>query len=228
MFLKRNAPHGIPKCRISNVTVVRCAPMFLLPLQRRILNVLIMSKSIIKDLSCLLALCFSIGAFIVSLLCNTTYDVDYPSLLVSVLSVLVTALVGWNIYSLVDFNRRKKELMAIANNSSTELKDYMISVERSLWYLYFYLYLGKSPQGLHFEFIFHGLLLTSHFSERGETGKCNTIIDALIKSLHEPQSASILKVSKEQLLKIMLQLSNQQQLPRYHELLTMIAALPTH
>jgi len=178
-------------------------------------------------LLCGMALFISVTALVVSLLRNSTWNVDYPSLLVSVLSVLVTLLIGWNIYSLVDFNHRKKEIKDITDDTSMKLNDYMIGVERSLWFLYFHLYLGKSPQGLPFEFIHHGLRLIYHFSLKGETEKCGIIIHALIKSLSEQQSISISEVSKEQLLKEMLELHNQGHLSLYRELLEKIALLNT-
>lgn len=178
-------------------------------------------------LLCCMALLISATALVVSLFRNSSWDVDYPSLLVSVLSVLVTLLIGWNIYSLVDFNHRKKELKDITEDTSKKLNDYMIGVERSLWYLYFYLYIGKSPQGLPFEFIHHGLRLAYHFSAKGEVEKCDIIFNAIIKSLSEPQSISMSEISKEQILKEMLELRSQEHSSLYQTLLEKIVLLTT-
>lgn len=58
---------------------------------------------------CALSMAVSVAALVVSLLRNRTYDVDYPSLLVSVLSVIVTVLIGWHIVDYLALRRNIEE-----------------------------------------------------------------------------------------------------------------------
>lgn len=53
------------------------------------------------------SLIMSIAALCRSLPC--VMGVDYMGVIVGILSLLVTVLIGWNIYTVVDFNRIKEE-----------------------------------------------------------------------------------------------------------------------
>lgn len=55
-----------------------------------------------------ISLALSVVAFAVSLVCTILYSmpVDSAEVIISTLSVLVTVLIGWNIYSVVDFNKK--------------------------------------------------------------------------------------------------------------------------
>lgn len=68
---------------------------------------------------------------------NNTYD--YNDGLVTILSVLVTLLIGWNIYTVVDFNRKtekmeekvKKEIQE-TKDENKKLKDDYLSIKKDL------------------------------------------------------------------------------------------------
>lgn len=55
----------------------------------------------------IIALCFSIAAIIV-VYPRVTLEIDYLGLIVGMLSFLITLLMGWNIYTLVDFKGKIK------------------------------------------------------------------------------------------------------------------------
>ena len=56
------------------------------------------------------SLIMSVAALCRSLPC--VMGVDYMGVIVGILALLVTVLIGWNIYSVVDFNKKKEELIA--------------------------------------------------------------------------------------------------------------------
>lgn len=71
---------------------------------------------------------------------NNTYD--YNGALVTILSVLVTLLLGWNIYTVVDFNRKVEkaeekvgEEVEVIKAESQKLKDDYLELENSLKYM---------------------------------------------------------------------------------------------
>lgn len=71
---------------------------------------------------------------------NNTYD--YNGTLVTILSVLVTLLLGWNIYTVVDFNRKVEkaeekvgEEIEVIKAESQKLKDDYLELENSLKYM---------------------------------------------------------------------------------------------
>jgi len=70
-------------------------------------------------------------------------NVDYSSLLVSVLSLLVTILVGWNIYTVIDFKaqirkarRDYKKIEGSIKNSDQKAFDANISTNHALYQFY--------------------------------------------------------------------------------------------
>lgn len=68
-------------------------------------------------------------------------EFDYLGVIVGVLSLLITILIGWNIYTMVDFNRKTKELerkvereIRNMNTDNQKLKDDYQKLEKSLRY----------------------------------------------------------------------------------------------
>jgi len=178
-----------------------------------------------KNFLCVLSLVVSGIALVVSLLRNSTWDVDYPSLLVSVLSALVTVLIGWNIYTVMDLRKTKAELAAMSYGISKQLQGDMACIENSLWMVYHYLYLQKDQLGLPFRYIQCGLLCLYHASEYGDIRTCEVVIDALVQSLVAPQRISVSQSSKQQLLLALSKVRNQDKLPNFPTLAEKIALI---
>lgn len=76
---------------------------------------------IVKLIVCLLAIVLSIIA--ISRTCYRTVELgfDYLGIIVGVLAILVTFLVGWNIYSVVDTNNKTKEMKSEIDTLKTIL-----------------------------------------------------------------------------------------------------------
>lgn len=100
--------------------VLRCPPFSLsLPLLNK--NILVVNKSL-RDILCVAAVLISVVSLIISVARNYTYDVDYPSLLVSVLSVIVTILIGWQVVNYVLMEKHIKNTLDESLKAVT--KDY--------------------------------------------------------------------------------------------------------
>lgn len=69
----------------------------------------------------LLAIIISIAAIVVSLKYNHPITADWLGSLVGILSLLVMMLIGWNIYSVIDFNRLKKDTENLNNTIDKEV-----------------------------------------------------------------------------------------------------------
>lgn len=176
-----------------------------------------------KNFLCALSLVVSVIALVVSLLRNSTWDVDYPSLLVSVLSILVTVLIGWNIYTVMDLRAIRQDLANMSYGISKQIQGNMTNIEHSLWMAYHYLYLHNDPLGLPFRYIHCGLLCLYHTSAFGDIQTCNVIIDALVQSLMSPQRISVPQSAKRQLLLTLSKIQNIDKLPNFPTLVEKIA-----
>lgn len=69
----------------------------------------------------LLAIIVSIAAIVVSLKYNHPITADWLGVLVGILSLLVMVLIGWNIYSVIDFNKAKSETEKLNNTIWKEM-----------------------------------------------------------------------------------------------------------
>jgi len=78
---------------------------------------------------------------------------DYLGLTVGILSLLVTVLIGWNIYTLVDLKSLQNKLQGIVDGTSRHINANMMITEGTHLMIYHYLMTGRDPLGIEFRFI---------------------------------------------------------------------------
>ena len=100
---------------------------------------------------------------------NATYD--YHGGLVTILAILVTVLIGWNIYSIVDFNRRKNEVNTLylaVNQALAEVSKWNNNsdgiTEFSFVYVYQHLLSIKASPEMYDRFLKHSISALKYFS----------------------------------------------------------------
>lgn len=75
----------------------------------------------------IVAITLSITATCIAAYRTPELEFDYQGVIVGVLSLLVTALIGWNIYNIIDFNKKAEELSTktnvISSIMNTQLKE---------------------------------------------------------------------------------------------------------
>lgn len=169
-----------------------------------------------------MALCISCYA---ALSCDKRIEADWMGILVGVLSLLVTVLIGWNIYSLIDFNRSRKELemlkvkMDINTNASLALKD------ADVFMIYHYLVTGKDPLGLEYRYIHSGLTCLSNLSKMGNFTACNVVVQAMIESIKRAEDIFILQSLKEELLSLLSEVQQSRRIKNFHEVARIVALI---
>ena len=133
-------------------------------------------------------------------LCNSlprTDGLDYIGVIVGILSLLVTILIGWNIYTVIDFNKTKEELskneavlsdliLRVNNNTTAD----SAALEFYFAYLYAYLLTNNEPFGLGFWYINHTLNAILKYSEIAKYKECNALVEMLLSTITEPQNKS--------------------------------------
>ena len=159
-------------------------------------------------------------------------ELDYIGVIVGILSLLVTILIGWNIYAVIDFNKKKEELskneavlseLILRVNNSTTADS--AALEFNFAYLYAYLLTHNEPLGLGFWYINHTLNAISKYSEIAKYEVCNALVEMLLSTIIEP---SKIKVNKERtgcLLKLALGIHGIDNIDKYSDVLSLVSNL---
>ena len=99
-----------------------------------------------------LSIAMSIAAILLSIyaafVCDKRIEADWMGILVGVLALLVTVLIGWNIYALIDFNRAKKEMDVLKEKMRIDVNSSLAISSNDMFMVYHYLLLKKDPLAL--------------------------------------------------------------------------------
>lgn len=172
---------------------------------------------------CGLSLVLSIVAVCVACFRTGSLSFDYQGVIVGVLSLLVTVLIGWNIYNLIDINNTRKAVKDLLSDTSLKLNKNMAITEHSFWMLYHYLLIGKDPIGLDYRFVHHGIACLFHASNFNDIGLCNTIVKAMLECIKDPQNIKFTKNNKAEILKLMTMIKNVDKIEGYLELIKRVS-----
>lgn len=180
----------------------------------------------------IVSLLLSVIAVCVAVWRSPELDFDYQGVLVGVLSLLVTVLVGLNIYTLVDF--RKKENMvdekikliteSLSNLNKAELST-SATTEHAISFLYYSLMGLKDPLGLEYRYLYHSLISLSKVSQLDDTKTCNEIVKGLLEVIVRPENISMKKINKDRLYRLIYLVKNPDNIEGFGELMERIARI---
>jgi hypothetical protein len=148
---------------------------------------------------------------------------DYQGILVSALSLLVTALIGWNIYTIIDIKSTRDKIDEISTGASSMIQKNMAISESANWMIYHYLLLEKDPLGLEYRFLYHGIACLFHTSQFSDIATCNAVVKGLLECIANPKSITITKNRKNEILKLLSGVKHTDKIEGYLELLNKIA-----
>ena len=170
-----------------------------------------------------IAILISIIAICISCPHKAELGFDYQGVLVGILSLLVTALIGWNIYTIIDIKRTRDKIDEISTGASFMVQKNMAVSESTNWMIYHYLLLEKDPLGLEYRFLYHGVACLFHTSQFSDITTCNAIVKGLLESIVNPNSITITKNGKNEILKLLSNVKHTDKIEGYLELLNRIA-----
>lgn len=182
----------------------------------------------------IVSLILSVIAVCVAVWRSPELGFDYQGVIVGVLSLLVTVLVGLNIYTLVDFNKKgslvdeKIELItkSLNNLNKAELST-SATTEYAISSLYYSLLGLKDPLGLEYRYIYHNLISLSKISQLGNTETCSAIVKGMLEVIVRPEDISMKKINKDQLYGWISQIMNPTEIEGFVELVERIARIKT-
>lgn len=181
-------------------------------------SVSIWTVSIVSLLLSVIAVCVAIWR-------SPELSFDYQGVIVGVLSLLVTALVGWNIYTLVDLKSLQNKMQMIVDGTSKHINGNMAITEGAHLMIYHYLLTGKDPLGIEYRFIYHGVACIMNASQYGDILTCNAIVKAMLECVVHPEKISVTANGKNDILKLISLVKNADKIDGFLELVRRIALL---
>lgn len=144
---------------------------------------------------------------------------------IGILSLLVTILIGWQIYTFIDISKKSKELeeAKIAAFISTERNNALTA--NAISDFYYYILLKSDPLGVEYRYLDYRISSLYHFSNIGEIETCNTIVKVLLEMIVEPEKIKVLETCKSGIIILLTKVKDIDKIKGYEELVSRIARL---
>lgn len=120
---------------------------------------------------------------------------DYQGVLVGVLSLLVTILIGWNIYTIIDIKTQEIRLMKYQLEHHSWYKKHGCFWKHQLDDISLFI-IRKDPLGLEYRFLYHGVACLFHTSQFSDITTCNVVVKGLLECIANPKSITITKMER--------------------------------
>lgn len=104
---------------------------------------------------------------------------DALGISVTILSVIVTLLIGWNIYSLVDIKRTTTEFKEIKDHTNAVTEEALAKAYLSIMNQTSHALEGRENNDEAYNALNNGLFAAMHFCKAGNEKKCRQTIDVL-------------------------------------------------
>lgn len=156
---------------------------------------------------------------------------DYHGGLVTILSILVTVLIGWNIYSIVDFNKRRNEIQSLylaVNQALVDVSKWNNNsdgiTEFSFVRVYQQMINIKPLPEMYDRFLNHSVSALKYFSYSKEMDACKEIVKSL--SLL-PKDVPVAHNTKMDCLKTLHLVPEPNKIEGFYDVVELIASLKT-
>lgn len=170
---------------------------------------------------------------------RTDITLDYLGLVVGILGVLVTVLVGWNIYMIIDFKQekgrlqqyfdeQKKEVRSVGDDVVATFRNQIFQsalLEKSIADVYSQLMGLNKTVPLSFSFLFHLLGAIVSASQAGNYEACNTWLNEMRKTLTSPSQIVMPESCKKHLIQALMQIHDSDRLQGLDEVIILIAKI---
>jgi len=172
------------------------------------------------------ALLISIAAIFISCRQISPLRFDYTEILVGALSLLVTVLVGWNIYALIDIKEMRKQIVNERTLMYYESENNLTQIYLGLSD-YYYSLLVKSEQTVDerlYKYIFFRISCILHASKINDFKTCEVVAKVLLETIH-PEDIEMSASNKKKLFDLLSFVNSPRQVPHFSELLHCLALI---
>lgn len=199
-------------------------------------------KTICSYILSAVAIVLSIIAICVSLP-RTDISFDYLGLMTGILGVLVTILIGWNIYMIIDFRQERTELRQYFDEQKKSVNsvgaDLLVAyrnhlsnsalLEKAIADVYAHLLGQREYVSLAFEYLFHLLDALASASKAENYDACNLWVNEIkqVLTIASPKQFVISESNKQQLLLTLMQVSHSDRFIGFDDVVVLISKIAT-
>lgn len=152
---------------------------------------------------------------------------DYQGVIVGILALLVTMLIGWNIFSIIDIRKIRDELLTTKVSSVFNAEKNNAITCHAVSDYYYHVLLKSDPLGIEYQFLYYRISELFHVSNIGDTETCNIIVKVLLEMIKSPEDIHILQSCKDRLIGLLSMVNEKEKIIKYNELMSVIARLGT-
>ena len=169
----------------------------------------------------------SLMSLVISIVCLCrTYPrelgFDYLGWIVGILALLITILIGWQIYTVVDVRNSQKRYKEIVEEVSLTQHGVLAEQELVNWLIYYRLVTGNDRPRSKSRLIYRAIACLYHYSCLENWELCNYVADALIESIETIDVSSLPKEEREELLEKFLTVKGRKEIEKYAEILSLL------
>lgn len=175
----------------------------------------------------IVAITLSITATCIAAYRPPELEFDYQGVIVGVLSLLVTMLIGWNIFSIIDIRKIRDELLTTKVNSIFNAEKNNAITCHAVSDYYYHVLLKSDPLGIEYQFLYYRISELFHVPNIVDTETCNVIVKVLLEMIKSPEDIHILQSCKDRLIGLLSMVNEKEKIIKYNELMSVIARLGT-
>lgn len=175
-----------------------------------------------------ISIVISIASLILSiyaaLVCDKRIEADWMGILVSILSLLVTVLIGWNIYTLIDINRIRNNIAETKATLSETIETSLSEVQMTAFFV-FLNKVNKSPDDI-FHIWLHGISAIRHLSYADKHQECSDIATMILSEVDALKGTEWKDSQIDNLMTILLSLKDSKKIPEFPTLCSILWGYP--
>lgn len=174
------------------------------------------------------SIALSIAALLCSVFICEPLHIDWATFLVTILSAIVCALIGWQIYTLIDLRKIQRDLNATKLHSLMESERNSTITSHALGDYYYSMVVGENPFSNEYYLIYYRVSELFHASNLGDKGMCEAIIKGLNEIINQPENIKVTPNNRKHILELLIQVKDGTKMQGYYELLSKINLLGSH
>lgn len=183
------------------------------------------SKTTLLQVACIVSLITSIITLCLSIPRSQEFNFDYLGLLVGIQSLIVTILIGWNIYCLVDLKGMRGEQDKMKQDAFLNLQRICAITCHATSDVYYRYLVGEKPNGDDYNLVYYRVSEIYHTSLFGDYKTCEILIDTLLQIFIKPYNSNFRDAQMTHLWNLVTRIKGQEFIPNFDKLTAMLAQM---
>ena len=176
------------------------------------------------------AIILSTVSFVISIvaICIAAYrspelGFDYLGLLVGIQAVLVTALIGWNIYAVLDLRSIKSELTDTKEHALFNAEKNNALTAHAAGDVFYSLLVGAVPFSFEYHYLYYRLSECLHLSHIRNMDTCNSVVQSIFESIAAPERIRLTDLNRAELIALVARFEHKEEIQEYGRLVQLVA-----